>query len=124
MARWHVLLAHGSRDERWRAPFERLAAQAQEELEPAVVRLAFLQLAEPTLERVAADAAREGAHQLTVLPLFMAQGTHVAVDIERLVADLARRYPDVDFELRAPIGSDPRVWDLLRQLVVEKIGPA
>ena len=121
MKRWHVLLAHGSRDEEWRLPFEQLTSYTQGQLGSAVVRLAFLQLAEPTLERVAEAAVREGARQITVLPLFMAQGRHVTVDIETLVDEPASRYLDVEFELRAPIGSDSRLWALLRDLVIENI---
>lgn len=119
MKPWLVLLAHGSRDAEWRAPFDQLTADAQASLTSVVVRLAFLQLAEPTLEEIVAEAARVRADTITVVPLFMAQGRHVTVDIERLMNDLNEVYPEIELKLRTHIGSDARLWTLMREIVIE-----
>ena len=119
MKPWLVLLAHGSRDAEWRAPFDQLTADAQASLSSVAVRLAFLQLAEPTLEEIVAEANCARADTITVHPLFMAQGRHVNVDIERLMNDLSEVYPELELKLRTHIGSDARLWTLMREIVIE-----
>jgi hypothetical protein len=44
-----VLLAHGSKDPRWRAPFERIAQELQKKLGKQRVRLAYMEFVGPTL---------------------------------------------------------------------------
>lgn len=121
MSAWRVLLAHGSRDEAWRVPFDELTAEAQTRLAPDVVRLAFLQLSEPTLNQIVAEAAEAGADRISVLPLFLAQGRHVSIDIERLVSNLRASHPQMELDLRASVGSDARLWTLLTELAIEKL---
>ena len=45
----HILLAHGSRDPRWRASFEQLASALQARDPARRVWLAYLELASPSL---------------------------------------------------------------------------
>jgi sirohydrochlorin cobaltochelatase len=55
-----VLMAHGSRDPRWCAPFERFVATLQANLGAHRVRLASMEFVTPTLADVAAEALRDG----------------------------------------------------------------
>jgi sirohydrochlorin cobaltochelatase len=109
-----VLFAHGSIDPRWRAPFEKLLADLQASRGEDAVRLAYMEFARPSLEDVAAEAARDGVSRLRVLPLFMAAGAHVAADIP-VQARLARMH-GLDVEVLPPVGEHPRFAALLREL--------
>jgi sirohydrochlorin cobaltochelatase len=112
-----VLLAHGSRDERWREPFEELAESAGDGL----VRVAYLEFAGPTLAEVVDEAAAAGIRRVVVLPLFLATGKHVTSDVRAAVAAAASSQPHVVVEEREPVGQDPRLWALLARIVGEQL---
>jgi sirohydrochlorin cobaltochelatase len=114
-----ILLGHGSRDPLWRQPMEAVAARLAR-LQPGLpVRCAYLELEPPTL----ADAARElvavGATSVSVTPMFLGSGKHVREDLPVLLQALRQEHAAVIFELRPPVGDDPRVLDLLALLALE-----
>ena len=111
-----ILFAHGSRDPRWAEPFERLAREAAAAASPAPVRLAFMEFVGPTLREVAGELAAAGVRQARLLPLFMAGGAHVARDIPEQVAAARGAHPELEIEVLAPIGEDPRVFALLTEI--------
>jgi sirohydrochlorin cobaltochelatase len=114
-----ILLGHGSRDPLWRLPMEAVAARLAR-LQPGLpVRCAYLELEPPTL----ADAARElvaaGATSVSVTPMFLGSGKHVREDLPVLLQALRQEHAAVIFELRPPVGDEPRVLDLLALLALE-----
>ena len=114
-----VLLAHGSKDPRWREPFEKLFFKAARDSER--VRLAYMEFTGPTLLEVAEECAREEVESLRVLPLFMAAGAHLATDVPEQLGQVSELYPKMRIELLPPIGEDPMVIALVEQLIREKL---
>ncbi len=114
-----VLLAHGSKDPRWRAPFERIAQELRHELGQRKVRLAYMEFVGPTLMDVAQECVGQSLLNLRVLPLFMAVGAHLAKDIPEQVAEVRGRYPQLTVEVLPPVGEDIRVMQLLEQIALE-----
>jgi sirohydrochlorin cobaltochelatase len=114
-----VLFAHGSQDPRWRAPFEKLLQSLAEELGTGRVRLAYMEFCAPSLLHIAAEAQLDGVREISLLPLFLAAGAHVARDIPAQVEEAEHRYPGVRFRVLPPIGENPRVTRLLRELAIE-----
>ena len=72
-----VLLAHGSKDPRWRIPFERIVDAVQGQSEKTVVRLAYMEFIEPTLMDVARECVGQQILRLRILPLFLSIGAHL-----------------------------------------------
>ena len=116
-----LLFAHGSRDPRWRAPFEALEATLRCELGEDRVRLAYMEFAGPTLPDAAAEAVRDGVATLRVLPLFLSAGAHVATDIPAQTAEARRRQPTLTIEVLPPIGEDPRFVTLMKAVSRETL---
>jgi len=114
-----VLFAHGSRDPRWRIPFERLLVTLQDGPGDFPFRLAFMEFCGPTLLDVAAEEASRGAARMRVLPLFLAGGAHVASDIPRIVDEVRAIHPDLEIEVLPPVGEDPRFIALLERMARE-----
>jgi sirohydrochlorin cobaltochelatase len=114
-----VLLAHGSRDPRWRAPFETFAASLTTDLGDHKVRLAYMEFVAPTLVDTAEEAVRDGIRALKVLPLFMAGGAHVDQDIPAQVAAVKARFPDLELTVLAPIGEHPRMVAVMQDIAKE-----
>lgn len=102
-----ILLAHGSRDPRWRDPFERLASKIKAKSPSVAVRPAFLKDLEPEIYTVAEDMARSGVAEITVVPVFLAAGGHSANDFPVMAKRLSAEHPGVNFHWADVIGS----WD-------------
>ncbi len=114
-----VMLAHGSRDPRWCAPFERLKHELVQEMGPDKIRLAYLEFVGPTLMQVAARCVELNVLKLRLLPLFLAAGAHLATDVPRLVQEVLAKLPALEIETLPPVGEDPRIARLLKQMVSE-----
>jgi sirohydrochlorin cobaltochelatase len=116
MTRAIILFGHGSRDPLWRQPMDAVAARLAARDPALLVRCAFLELMGPDLTTAATELASLGAGQVDIVPLFLGVGRHVREDLPALADQLRRSLPQVQWTLRAPVGEDPRLLDLLADL--------
>ncbi len=115
-ARGIVLLAHGSRDERWREPIEAVAARVTALDPQARVACAYMELAAPDLRTAAAALIASGARRLRVVPLFLGMGKHAREDLPLQVDALRQAWPQVDFQLAGIVGEERELVDLLARI--------
>ena len=113
-----VLLAHGSRDARWREPVEAVARRMAELSPEVAVACAYLELVTPDLPTAVERLVADGARAVHVVPLFLGVGKHVREDLPRLVDELRARHQDVDFSLAPAVGETPEVVDLLARIAL------
>ena len=113
-----VLMAHGSRDARWRGTFECLHASVRARFGDHV-KLAYMEFVGPTLMDVARECHADGVRYMKVLPLFMAGGAHVATDIPEQVAEVREQFPAMFVQIEAPIGEDPRMFAVIQEIIGE-----
>jgi sirohydrochlorin cobaltochelatase len=111
-----VLFAHGSRDRQWAEPFEQLAASLARKFD-GPVKLAFLELMQPSLEQAIALLARNGVQSIRVVPVFLGKGGHVAEDLPRLAAQASARHPAIRLQIDPPIGEQPGVIEAIATAV-------
>jgi sirohydrochlorin cobaltochelatase len=111
-----VLLAHGSRDPRWRKPFEALLQRVADAVGAAQVGLAYMEMAEPTLTEVVVAAREAGYRRFRILPLFMAAGAHLAQDVPFQLELLKISYPDLELTLLPPVGEHPEIQAAMARL--------
>ena len=116
-----ILLAHGSRDADWRAAFERLAASLAESAGGGRARVAYLQFSPPTLLDAVTSAAEEGFRRISILPLFISAGGHVARDVPDQAAQARQHRPDLKISILPRIGEDKRFIELVGRLVLEAL---
>lgn len=111
-----MLLAHGSRDARWREPVEalrdRLARAGRR------VELAYLQFSPPTLDEVLAICAARGEHELLVVPVFLSGGGHLLRDVPEAIARAAARYPALAVSTSGALGEEPEVLAAMERAVL------
>ncbi|CAA2105418.1 sirohydrochlorin chelatase [Variovorax paradoxus] len=111
-----VLLAHGSRDPRWREPIEAVAAQTTARVPDALVTCAYLELAAPDLSMATAALINAGATAIRVVPLFLGMGKHAREDLPRQVEALRQAWPQTVFTLARIVGEEPELIGLLAQV--------
>lgn len=115
-----VLLAHGSGDLRWRAPFDALAVTLAERHTTTPVRLAYMELCEPSLETIVAELTADGVTHTDILPLFFAAGRHLREDVPRQLEALQSTYPGISLHLLSPVGEHPAFIDALVGIIDER----
>ncbi len=116
-----VLLAHGSSDKRWCETFEQLAAPTLQTVSGS--RIAYMELASPSLEETIAEGLTENITEYTVVPLFLAAGRHLRKDVPAMIADLEKNH-DVKIHLAPPIGENPVLGQAIRDVVTLQLDQA
>jgi len=114
-----VLFAHGARDPRWRAPFERLERKVRASRPHLAVSLAFLELMQPDLDHAVDALVASGCTAIRVVPVFLGQGGHVREDLPAAVERAQRRHMHVPLMLRQAVGEDDAVLDQIVTVALE-----
>ncbi len=109
-----ILLAHGSRDPQWVAPFFDLESNLSAKYKS--VSLAFMELASPSIEQAVKQAVDNDARNIAILPLFLASGRHLKTDVPELLAPLKKDY-QVDITLLPAVGEQTEFRNMLIEIV-------
>ena len=107
-----ILFAHGSRDPQWRVPFEDILNRMHQ-ICAAPTSLAFLECMLPTLEQAIDDMVGTGVKQITVVPIFLAVGSHVRKDLPNLLAAARLKHPQLTLQASAAIGEQPAIQEAI-----------
>ena len=101
-----ILFAHGARDPEWGNPLRRVQAVVRQRMADVPVELAFLEFIAPSLPESTAQLVAQGARNIVVLPMFIAQGGHLKREVPEMLDVLRSTYPEVQFSLGAAIGEN------------------
>ncbi|MFM7468891.1 MAG: sirohydrochlorin chelatase [Vampirovibrionales bacterium] len=119
-----VLLAHGSRDPRWRKPFETLVQQADlcDKAPRTQVALAYMEMSSPSFQEVISSAMAtlpvSAVLHVKVLPLFMAMGAHLTHDVPPMCEALMAQYPGrLTIEQAPALGETPAAQQVFLQVI-------
>ena len=108
-----ILFAHGARAASWAAPFQRLQTILRSQLPDTAVELAFLELMEPRLPEVVNSLVAQGCIQISVVPVFFGQGSHVVRDLPEMVEALRSAHPSVQLSIAPAVGESPAVLEAI-----------
>jgi sirohydrochlorin cobaltochelatase len=80
---------------------------------------AFYTLARPNIRDQIADLASRGVKRIVLMPYFLFEGQHVAVDIPNILTQCQEWFPSVTLEMMPTLENDPAV----ETLVAERLMP-
>jgi len=83
-----------------------------------IVSYAHMDLAQPDIRRGFTDCVEKGATDVTVFPYMLSPGRHSTTDIPRMVADAAKTFPHVIFNVTPAFG----VHAKLAELILDRAG--
>jgi sirohydrochlorin ferrochelatase len=86
--------------------------------EETIVKIAHMELEEPTIAQGFAECVRAGATEVVAFPYMLSPGKHSTRDIPRLVAETARAFPGVAYSVTPAFG----VHEKLAEVVLERAG--
>lgn len=112
-----ILFAHGSRDSQWRQPFESILEQLQKD-NNQVSMLAFLECMEPSLSEAIDALVTQGIKKITVVPVFLAVGSHVRKDLPLLLEQAQQKHPALQIQASAAIGEQLDVQQAIAQFAL------
>lgn len=113
-----VLFAHGARDPRWAEPFQRIQSVIRARRPGTIVELAFLELMQPALAEAIDRLVADGHRDITIAPLFMAQGGHLRDDLPKLLDSIRVRHAGVEFKLLPAVGDVDAILNAIADWLV------
>lgn len=116
-ARAVILFAHGARDARWSMTLGELQKRVQARLPDAHVGVAFLEFQPPTLDAALERAIDAGARAIDVMPVFWANGGHMASDVPPLLSGLRASHPGLELRLLPVLSELPGMLDFIADAV-------
>ncbi len=108
-----IILGHGSRAAGAADDMEHVAAALRSRHPAATIRVAHMELCEPTLGTVIGELAGQGCAEILVLPYFLHRGNHLREDIPGLLRDLTTRHPGLRLILGRHLGFDDAIVDVV-----------
>ncbi len=123
----NILLAHGSRDPQWQAPFEviaeRIKSKDQENKtkdDVTRIELSFMELSEPSLESTCHTLMKDGYQEINVYPIFFAAGRHLRVDVPKQLQEIEEKL-GITTHLHPPVGQEEIVQDAITKVILKQI---
>jgi len=113
LSRALIILDHGSRRPEAHLHLEQVADRVRESDASLSVFTAHLELAEPSLGDAIRACVEAGHAEVAIHPLFLIPGNHVARDIPEIVAEAARRHPELHIRVLEPIGERAELASLI-----------
>jgi sirohydrochlorin ferrochelatase len=115
-----VIVDHGSRLEESNRMLEEVARQFAGRFGDrfSIVEPAHMEIAEPSIATAYAKCVARGAQRVVVCPFFLGPGKHWTLDIPRLTAEAAKKFPGTQYHVTPTLGID----DLILQLLEKRVG--
>jgi len=113
-----ILLAHGSSNQDWCTTFEKMTAPACTSHRD--VSVAYMELSTPSMEEIIRKAVVTGFKNITIVPLFLAAGKHLKLDIPQKL-DKLKDELNFNYKLLPAIGEHPMMSFAIKEIVSEII---
>jgi len=114
-----LIVDHGSQKREANEMLRSMADLIQTMAGPdVVVRYAHMELADPDIAAGFSSCVQSGATDITVFPYMLSPGRHSTADIPRMVANVAKVFPDVSFSVTPAFG----LHEKLAEVVLERAG--
>lgn len=110
-----ILFAHGARRPEWAKPIQAIRLSMQEKSPETHVLCAFLEFLEPSLPQAIDALVSEGASEIVVVPVFMAQTGHTQRDLPALIDASRTRHPGLMLRISAPVGEAASVVNAMAE---------
>jgi sirohydrochlorin ferrochelatase len=112
-----LLVDHGSRRPDANGLLDCVAQELSRRLPDRIVRIAHMEIAEPSVAQGIDACVEAGAREIVVHPYFLGPGYHTRESIPQLVDAAARRHPDLRVCISEPLGLHARLVDVIVERV-------
>ena len=115
----NILLAHGSKDPRWRKSFEDLLEKSVKSSPNKIFCLCYLELCRPSLSETVKDLVDNNTKisTINIHPIFLSAGIHFNEDIKTMVSNLQAVFPYIKFKINDVVGNNSIVSNAILKVV-------
>jgi sirohydrochlorin ferrochelatase len=85
------------------------------------VRIAYLDLMQPTLAEALQELHGQGHSSVVIAPMFLAPGGHVTRDLPHMIADAKKRLHGLEVHVLPTLGEDDQVLHAIAALLADKL---
>ncbi len=110
-----IIAAHGSRKKESNQEVAALARRVSKKAMGSFEKIehAFLQLADPLLEKKIDELVQKGVTKIVIFPFFIGSGSHILVDIPKLVKQARFTHAHVEFKVTRHLGKIEAIEDVI-----------
>ncbi len=116
-----IVFAHGSSIEQANEGVRRVAEATARRCGLFLWEAAFLELAQPNLEKAVGALVEKGAGKIVVAPYFLTMGVHLQRDLPNIMQEISARHPNVNLVCSPPLDRHPGLVDILADRVQQTI---
>ena len=113
-----LLMGHGSRIPEANDTLHQIAERVRLQSGCEIVEVAFREMHAPNIQKGIDACVARGARRIILYPYFLFAGAHVLEDLPAEMAAAEDRYPGLEMVLGKPLGSHPK----LAEVVCERLG--
>ncbi len=113
-----VLLAHGSKNDLWKKPFNQIKEELQKEHLFGKVQLAFFELDTPILEDVVCEFKNQGFTKIKIEPLLLAKGFHIQRDLPNRIKKIKSKFSNLEFIIGNALIDRKIVFDAISTSII------
>lgn len=117
-----VILAHGSKKEEAKNDLLQIT-NALVKRTGLTIRLACMQLAEPSFKQTIDELAGGNYSHILVIPFFLTNGAHMQEDIPELIKETKQRNPQIQIRTTGYLWPDSSMIDLLEKRIKQSLLP-
>jgi len=108
-----LIVDHGTRSPEVNARLADFASEVASRLSDWSVAHAHMEFGSPDIPEAAHTLVEAGATEIHLHPHFLTAGYHVTTSIPEILEAVRETHPNVEFHVRAPIGEEPALVDLV-----------
>lgn len=120
MAKGILIVGHGSRLPKVNEEFKQLVDILRQNTGKDV-RGANLTLAKPGVEETIEDMYRDGDREITLIPYFLSNGTHVVKNIPNIIEGMEERLEGLKITLETTLLMDPLVIKAMENKIYKNL---
>jgi len=114
-----ILVFHGSRNPQSQAEATAFVEALRSALPGRHVSHGFLRECAPGIRDSIAEAARAGASEIRLVPIFALTGNHIAIDIPEILREAEEAHPGRRFTLDPVLVRAPGFLEYLKKSILE-----
>ena len=115
-----LIVDHGSVRQEANEMLDAVAQILRRQRPGLIVKIAHMELAEPTLAQGIESCVKEGATEVIVHPYMLSPGRHATADIPRMVSEVMQKFPSAKCRVTEPLG----LHEKISEVILERAGIA
>lgn len=116
-----IIVAHGSYKKETNNNLKDFtkAMAVKLKINPEDIKYAYLRFKRPTVEEAISQCISENAKTIIIHPLFLSSGTHVTLEIPKIIESFKQKHQEIEIVYTKPLGLHEKLIDIVKERIEE-----